>query len=460
MIYHREGSETGDLSGDDLRRGLYSALDKLGPKKKVLLVPPDQTRLHSRAGELTCMAYEYYGDAVSDILPALGTHNPMGPAEFDRMFPGVPHNLFRVHDWRNDVITLGEVPAEFISEITGGSLSYPWPAQLNKLIWQGGHDLILSIGQVVPHEVIGMANYNKNLFIGCGGPESINKSHFLGAVFGMERIMGRASNPVRKVLNFAAKEFISDLPVVYVHTVLGTDDRRPTTDDRRPMTDDRRQMLGDGRITGNRKLAIGNHSLATRGLFIGSDEDVFTEAAELSLKVNFNLMDKPLQKVVVYLDPDEYRSTWLGNKSIYRTRMAIADGGELIVLAPGVKEFGEDREIDRLIRKYGYYGTPRTLQAVKENPELAGNLSAAAHLIHGSSEGRFSITYCAGHLTRDETESVGFEYGNLETQLKRFNPDILHEGINRTESGEEFFYISNPALGLWSTQSRFDENSH
>ncbi|HBB90476.1 MAG TPA: D-mannonate epimerase [Bacteroidales bacterium] len=455
MIYHREGSVTADLSGDDLRRGLYSALDKLGPKRKVLLIPPDHTRFHSRAGELTCMAYEYYGEGISDILPALGTHNSMGPAELDRMFPGVPHSLFRVHDWRNDVITIGEVPSSFIGEITGGVLSYPWPAQLNKLIWQGGHDLILSIGQVVPHEVIGMANYNKNLLIGCGGPESINKSHFLGAVFGMERIMGRASNPVRKVLNFAAKEFISELPVVYVHTVVAA---APSVIPAKAGISTSGSEAGDPGF--RRDDRSGQKPLATRGLFIGSGEAVFTEAAELSLKVNFNLIDTPLKKVVVYLDPDEYRSTWLGNKSIYRTRMAIADGGELIVLAPGVKEFGEDREIDRLIRKYGYYGTPKTLQAVKDNPELAGNLSAAAHLIHGSSEGRFRIRYCPGFLSKKEIGSVGFEYGELATELRKYHPDNLADGINHSASGGEFFYISNPSLGLWSTHSRFDENSH
>ena len=261
--------------------------------------------------------------------------------------------------------------------MTNGAISYDWPAQLNKLVCQGGHDLILSVGQVVPHEVIGMANYNKNLFIGTGGAEGINKSHFLGAVYGMEKLMGKADNPVRRLLNHAAKQFTQHLPVVYIHTVIGRDE---------------------------------SGCLVIRGLFIGDDDQVFTRAAELSLKVNFNLLDESLRKVVVYLDPAEYKSTWLGNKSIYRTRMALADGGELIVLAPGVKEFGEDREIDRLIRKYGYYGTHEILQKLKENPELENNLSAAAHLIHGSSEGRFSITYCPGHLTRDEIESVNFRY--------------------------------------------------
>jgi hypothetical protein len=185
-------------------------------------------------------------------------------------------------------------------------------------------------------------------------------------------------------------------------------------------------------------------------LFIGTSEDVFLAASELSMKVNNTKVDQPLQKVVVYLDPGEYRSTWLGNKSIYRTRMAIADGGELIVLAPGVKEFGEDPEIDRLIRKYGYHGTPTILKAVERNEDLRNNLSAAAHLIHGSSEGRFRIIYCPGHLTREEIENAGFEFGEIESVLNQYKPDILHDGFNRSETGEEFYYISNPATGLWN----------
>ncbi len=445
MNLYQLGSESASLSKEDLRMGLYHALDQLGPRKKVLLIPPDFTRMHSRAGELTCMAYEYFGNAVSDILPALGTHTPMTPDELDQMFPGIPHGLFRIHDWRNDVITMGEVPSAFIAEITTGALTFSWPAQLNKLVFRGGHDLILSIGQVVPHEVIGMANYNKNLFIGCGGSASINMSHFLGAVYGMERIMGRTDNPVRKVLNYAGREFLQQLPVVYVHTVIAQySDLR---------SEDCNQQLGAKR----RSRFIGT---ATRGLFIGSGEEVFTKAAELSLKVNFTRLEKPINKVVVFLDPDEYRSTWLGNKAIYRTRMAIADGGELIILAPGVHHFGEDREIDRLIRKYGYRGTQKTLQAVRDNPDLAGNLSAAAHLIHGSSEGRFRITYCPGNLTQEEIETGGFSYGDLQSLSKQYNPAILSDGFNLTGSGEEIFYISNPALGLWSTKSRFDESNH
>ncbi len=421
MIYFQDGSENTSLSNGKIRDGLFTALDKLGRRNKVLAVPPDFTRFHSRAGDLTTLIHDYYREKLTDVLPALGTHTPMTPEQLDSMYPGVPHELFRIHDWRKDVLTIGRVPGEFVSGITGGALSYDWPAQLNKLIYQGGHDLILSVGQVVPHEVIGMANYNKNLFVGTGGAEGINKSHFLGAVYGMEKLMGHADNPVRQLLNYASDHFIKHLPVIYVLTVIGRDD--------------------SGR-------------LVMRGLFIGDDEQVFLRAAELSARVNFDILEEPLKKVVVFLDPAEFKSTWLGNKSIYRTRMAIADAGELIVLAPGVKEFGEDREIDRLIRKFGYRGTPATLETLKSDPELEGNLSAAAHLIHGSSEDRFSITYCPGHLTRTEIESVNFRYANCREMMAKYRPETLKEGKNILPDGEELFFISNPALGLWAWRGK------
>ncbi|MDD5459480.1 MAG: lactate racemase domain-containing protein [Phycisphaerae bacterium] len=421
MLYYSRGHQDDNLTADDLKSGLNEALNILGKRQKVLAIPPDITRYYSRAGELTRYAWQYYGDKLTDILPALGTHYSMTEKEMERMFGDVPQTLFQKHDWRKDLVTLGRVPADFLRQISEGKLDYDWPAQVNKLLVEGGFDLILSIGQVVPHEVIGMANYNKNIFVGTGGAEGINKSHFLGAVYGMERIMGRADTPVRKVLNYASDHFAKNLPIVYVLTVIAATDK--------------------GQVT--------------RGLFIGDDNECFAKAAELSLKVNFKMLDNPLKKVVVYLDPHEFKSTWLGNKSIYRTRMAMADDGELIVLAPGLKEFGEDTEIDRLIRKYGYVGTPKVLQLVKDNEDLQNNLSAAAHLIHGSSEGRFGITYCPGHISKKEIESVNFKYADLASMMKKYNPEKLTEGFNNID-GEEIYYISNPGMGLWSWRQRFN----
>ena len=424
MQYFAKGSISEVLGYYELKEGLISALDKLGSRKSVLAIPPDFTRYHSGAGELTTLIYKYYNERLTDILPAVGTHFPMTEREINKMFVGVPHNLFRVHNWRHDLYTLGEVPSEFIHKVSEGKLNYSWPAQVNKLIQFGGHDLILSIGQVVPHEVVGMANYNKNVFVGAGGQGSINKSHFLGAVYGMERMMGRADTPVRKVLNYASDNFAKHLPIVYVLTVIGKDE---------------------------------NNKLVIRGLFIGDDYETFKQASALSLQVNFEMLDKPLKKVVVYLDPAEFKSTWLGNKSIYRTRMAIADEGELIILAPGVKEFGEDKAIDRLIRKYGYVTTPEVLKYVAETDDLKNNLSAAAHLIHGSSEGRFKITYCPGYLTKEEIEDVNFRYAKLDKMMIRYNPEKLKDGFNTMPDGEQIFYISNPALGLWAWKEKFKD---
>jgi nickel-dependent lactate racemase len=350
----------------------------------------------------------------------------MADWQIERMFPSVPRGLIREHDWRNDVVTIGEVPADFVCQATGGLWTRPWPAQLNRLVWEGGHDLVLSIGQVVPHEVMGMANYNKNIFVGCGGSQAINPSHFIGAAYGMERMMGRADTPVRRILNYAQDHFCSKLPLVFALTVIGARD---------------------------------DASLALRGLYIGSDVECFLMASELSMKVNFTVLDEAPQKMVVYLDPEEFHSTWVGNKAVYRTRMAMADGGELLVLAPGVRMFGEDPQIDVLIRKYGYHGTPKVMQWVRESEDLPQNLSAAAHLIHGSSEGRFRITYCPGHLSREEIESVGYGYADLDAMLKRYEPGAPACGSRRDgwatmPDGERIYFIGQPALGLWAHPDR------
>lgn len=421
MIYYERGSASKSISDSELKAGLFQALEAIGPRRRVLAVPPDFTRFHSRAGRITELAWEHYGEALTDVLPATGTHFEVSDEEKSTMFGAVPKKLFRVHRWKENLAELGRVPAEFIREVSEGALSFDWPAQVDSLVARGGHDLVLSIGQVVPHEVIGMAGHMKNILIGTGGAEAIHKSHYLGAVYGMERMMGRADTPVRAVLDHAAGLFAGRLPVVHVLTVVA---REP-----------------DG-------------SLALKGLFVGDDRETFTRAAALAREVNVQLLDEPLRKVVVFLEPGEFKSTWLGNKAIYRTRMAIADGGELIVLAPGVRQFGEDPGIDALIRKYGYFTTPRILQLVEENADLQQNLSVAAHLIHGSSEERFTITYCPAGLTREQVQKAGFRWGDLPAMSRKYDPRRLRDGWNEC-GGEKVFYVSNPAVGLWASRARF-----
>lgn len=406
------------ISDSELKAALLDSL-KGKQLKKVLILPPDYTRMYSGAGKITAIYYEALKDICEvDIMPALGTHEPMTKEECLAFFgEGVPFEKLIVHNWRKDVVKIGEVPSEFVSEVSEGLVSDKIDVEVNKLIVDRSYDLIISVGQVVPHEVVGMANYSKNIFVGCGGSNMINSSHMLGAFYGMERIMGKDFSPVRKVFDYAQENFLKDVPIMFVLTV--------TTN------------KGD--------------ETYIHGLFIGSQRDVFEEAVSLSRQINLTYVDEPFKKAVVYLDGREFKSTWLGNKAVYRTRMAMADGGELIILAPEVKKFGEDAENDRLIRKYGYIGRENVLGLVDENEDLKNNLSVAAHLIHGSSDGRFKITYCTEKLTEEEVRGAGFDYMPYAEASKLYDPKKLTDGYHEI-NGEKIFYISNPALGLWTAK--------
>ena len=409
------------LSRDEIRQELSKLLSDL-PLKKVLLLPPDYTRYHSYAGQITVMLWELLKDRCEvDIMPALGTHVPVSESEWEKMFAPIPYEKMLVHSWRDDVVKIGEVPSEFVKEVSEGLVEDKIDVEVNRRLLDKSYDLILSIGQVVPHEVVGMANRNKNIFVGCGGSSMINSSHMLGAFYGLERVMGKDHTPVRQVFDYAEEHFLKDVPLSYILTV----------------TD----------------APQGN--IRVHGLFIGRERKYFEDAVVLAQQKNLNLVDEPFDKVVVLLDEQEFKSTWLGNKSVYRTRMAIKDGGELIVLAPGVDKFGEDPGIDKLIRKYGYCGRENVLKLVKEHEDLRQNLSAAAHLIHGSSDGRFSITYCTRLLTKEEVEGVCFGYIPYDEAAEKYDPAKLRDGFNTLPDGEKIYYISNPALGLWADRSKF-----
>jgi nickel-dependent lactate racemase len=428
--------EADALFSQALADALAFIRDAAPPVSSALLIPPDITRFHSRAGFLTCIAYRELSKAgiAAAILPALGTHSPLDDAGREKMFPGIPSTIFRVHNWREDVAELGRIGREWVERATEGAVSYDWPAQVNRLLKDGGFGLIISLGQVLPHEVTGMANHAKNILVGTGGKEAVDKSHFAGAAFGMEKIMGRACSPVRALFDEGLRRFGGLLPpVLYALTVLSP---RGGTE------------ASPGKPAGAQAL---------RGLYAGFGRGCFEEAAALSRRVNVSLLDEPVQKAVVWLDPDEYRALWLGNKAIYRTRMAMASGGELLIIAPGLERFGEDSRIDALIRRHGYRPAEIIREKIKTDPELAGSLSAAAHLIHGSSEGRFTVRYCTGPgLSRREIENSGYEWGGIGEAMARYEMGKLAAGWNTGAAGERFFFVPNPALGLWALKSSFN----
>ena len=411
------------LTPEEIRQTLLESL-RGRALRRVLILPPDYTRFHSGAGFITNVYYHALTEmgAAVDILPALGTHVPVTRAQWDAMFGDIPYETMLVHHWRTDVVRLGEVPGDFITDVTDGLWTEPIEAEINRRVMDERYDLIISPGQVVPHEVIGMSNHAKNLFVGVGGSDMINKSHMVGAVYGMERMMGRDRTPVRRIFDYGMEHFLSQRPILFVLTV----------------------TTAPGGV------------IRTHGLFLGEGRNCLTNAVKLAQEKNIDFVEHGLKKCVVYLDPEEFQSTWLGNKAVYRTRMAMADGGELVILAPGVERFGEDDAVDALIRKYGYRGRLHTLDAFRapENGDLRANMGAAAHLIHGSSDGRFGVTYAVKRISAREIADVGFTPASYDALAAKYDPKTLTYGYH-TIDGEEIFYIPNPALGLWINREAF-----
>lgn len=392
----------------------------------VLLLPPDITRKHSGTGLLTAFLYAIFKKAKKeiniDIMPALGTHNPMTEKEIEDMFGSdIPRENFIIHKWREDTVNIGTIPGDFVEQAAEGKVNFPIEVNINKRLLDESYDLIISVGQVLPHEVVGMANFNKNVFVGCGGEDIINKSHYVGAVYGMERLLGRAFSPVRELYNYADENFLPDIPLVYLLTVNSTDINPETG-----LTD-------------------------IKGLYFGNDKKTYKKAAKLSREQNITWLENPVDKIVVFLDEEEFKSTWLGCKAIYRTRKIISDGGEIIIIAPGLKQFGEDKKIDTLIRKYGYVGRERVIELVEENEELRANLSVAAHLIHGSSNGRFKVTFGSEHLSAEEIQNVNFSYTPLNELMNKYDIQKLKPGLNNLDA-EDIYYVANPATGLWDLE--------
>jgi nickel-dependent lactate racemase len=375
--------------------------------RRVLLVPPDQTRLHSRAGEIVAQLVGLLDGELErvDVMPALGTHQPLGPAEAQLMFgDAIDSARLLHHRWRDDVTTLGELSADEVDEIIGRPMGMALPFAVNRVLVDDSYDLVVAVGQIVPHEVAGFGGYTKHVTIGLGGNQTIQRSHFFSAVYGIEQTMGRIDAPVRQLLDLGFDRFLEQrCRVLFVLTVVEARAGGPVL---------RGVFTGEG---------------GTRS----AGGDAFRAAVALSSEVNITTVEKPVDRCVAYLDPEEYRSTWLANKAIYRTRLAMADGGELIVVAPGVERFGEDPVVDALIRRHGYRGRDAALGAMATDPELAANLAAVAHLMHGSTEGRFTVTYAPGpELSRADIEGVGFNYLPLAEA-----PDEID--------------IPNPGLGLW-----------
>ena len=406
------------LSEKCIEEMLDVLIEQLKTAKKILLIPPDYTRCYSYSGPIVAYLYKKL-IATSEVfvIPALGTHMPMTKEERIKMFgDDIPDSAYLIHRWQSDTIKIGTIPSSFIEKISDGKYNHGIDVETSHYLFDAGFDQIVSVGQVVPHEVVGMANYSKNIFVGLGGRQMINKSHFVSALCGIENALGKVDTPARMIFDYAQEHFLNTLPITWIQTVTTLED----------------------------------DVLKVHGVYIGPSRKPFEKAAELATDLNIVHVAKRAKKVVTYLNPEELKTTWVGNKGVYRTRMIIADGGELMILAPGVKDFGENKEIDALIRQYGYCDTPNVLKLYRDG-KFENQTMAAAHLMQGSSDGRFTITYCTKpeYMSKEEIESVHYQWMDYQSATERYNPQTMKEGWNIMEDGEEVYFVGTPALGLW-----------
>jgi nickel-dependent lactate racemase len=425
--FMQEADEIGPSQIEELTlRLIDEARTRFGrPLRRVLLLPPDLTRAHSGVGPVTETLYRALAPTCDvHVIPTLGQHRPHTEEENRWMFGSIPHARIHAHDWIGGVTRIGTIPGSLVAETTGGLADWDIPVDLNSMTVTEPWDLIVNIGHVVPHEVLGFANHNKNYFIGLGGKETICTSHLAAAIYGIENNLGRLVTPLRACFNWAEDALLGHLPDVYFQIVMRRDDA---------------------------------NRLVTSGIYVGDDLETYLAAARASRRQNITLFDEPIDRVVAVMQADEFRSTWVANKAIYRTRLAIADGGELLIVAPGLDRFGEQDDVDRLIRKYGYTGRDRILSLYRQESDLQALAHGAAHLIHGSSDGRFTIRYAPGGLTRADVEGVGFAYAGLAETLERYPPGRLAEGWNMGPDGERVFFISTPSAGLWATGAKMGD---
>ena len=316
------GSTTENLTEETVQSLLVEALDDAQfDGKRLLVIIPDSTRT-APIPMMFRLLYDILGERVArlDYLIALGTHAPMSEEAIARLVGAsaeeraekYPKSQIYNHLWDNPdtFVTLGQITEDEIEEITGGLMRQAVDIRLNKMVFD--YDQIIICGPTFPHEVVGFSGGNKYFCDGIGGDEVINFSHWLGAVITSYDVIGTKYTPVRQVIDKAAG-FI-DKPKLCL------------------------------------SMVVKGYDLA--GLYIGTPEEAYEAAAELSSQLHIVWVDKPFKRVLSVM-PEMYDDIWTGAKGMYKMEPAIADGGEVVIYAPHIDEISYTH--GKLIDEVGYH---------------------------------------------------------------------------------------------------------
>jgi nickel-dependent lactate racemase len=380
-----------------MEQGLMS----IAPGARVLAIIPDKTR-----DDNTDILFPFAAEILAarkveqfDALVAQGTHMPMTETE-KRAKVGLQDGAASFgfgqiydHQWNRpeELVTVGELSAGRVRELTGGLLNESVSVNLNRLLGPGIYDTVLIFGATVPHEVAGFAGGAKYFFPGVAGPDLTHATHWLGALASIENVIGRVETPTRHMIEAAAD--LVPAHIISFNSVVTRDDA---------------------------------NQLHTHALFAGDFREALRKAAEVSRQVHIKYTGRKYRRVVALLD-EHYDELWVGGKASYKLGGIIEEGGELIIYAPHLRAISETHGL--LIEKYGYAPLDRVREMVALSTELQANLAVAAHLAHVSYAGQ-----------RDETGQVIPRYQITmasaldEATCKRVNLGFMdHRLFNRED---------------------------
>src|SRR6266850_1617163 len=414
------GGATLSLSSEELRAIVTEALADIGSGERVLAIVPDKTR-DDNTDQLVPFAAEILSQKKIerfDVLIAQGTHGPMNEAEkrakigWTRIAPGLVARIFD-HRWDRDdeLVTLGELSAAQIAELTDGLMHESVRVRINALLAPGIYDTVLVFGATVPHEVAGFAGGAKYFFPGVAGPDLTHATHWLGALASIENVIGRVETPTRHMIE-AAADFVPARIISLNSVVTRTDDNR----------------------------------LRTHALFAGDVREAFRRAAEVSRQVHIKYTGRKYKRVVALLD-EHYDELWVGGKASYKLGGIIDEGGELIIYAPHLRAISETHGL--LIEKYGYAPLDRVREMVALSTELQNNLAVASHLAHVSYAGqrdengrvipRFRITLAAA---LDEATCARVNLGFMDhRQFRRQDYENEKDTLMVERAGRDLYLV-------------------
>lgn len=381
--------------------------------KRVLLIIPDATRTAPLPLLFDAIFHEIRPTCRDlDVLVALGTHPPMSDAQIAKLLGIDERERGRLfyqmqtfnHEWdRPDrLTTLGTLSKEETSELSNGLLSLEVPVQINSRIED--YDLLLVLGPVFPHEVVGFSGGNKYFFPGIAGPDILNFFHWLGALITNHEIIGVKDTPVRRVVNAAAAMI-------------------PKT--RRAIT------------------FVVSSDCSLHGLFYGTPESAWNEAADLSSKVHIKRCEKPFQQILSCAPP-MYDELWVAGKCMYKMEPVVADGGELIIYAPHMDEISVTH--GKLIEQVGYHVRDYfTKQWDKFKDVPWGVLAHSTHVRGGGTyedgveKPRVRVTLASG-IPPEVCERINLGYRDPATIDIESFANREHEGVLLVRKSGEYLY--------------------